>query len=363
MKPTVHLAYTIPFGATYARRGIDKALSLVRLPPLYRSAKDALIPWQKPIRAPHSITYNLIRAIRARGYQVRLYNFYEHTVANVRPGDIFIGQPAPLGGHGEKRALEDDPASVTSRTIREYPSALNFLIMPYAHDEQYSLFWKDLLRKNNAAGGGAIFIGGKIWERDWETKSPFADIGFLRKVHLTAMGVDPREYPFCKKHFNQKGKRKYLYIGHSAWYKNTAELERIAERMPEYEFVHIGGGEVKGWKKRSNFAVLTPEYVEKLAEEFDIFVNTSTADPQATTILEQMCIGLAIACTPETGYDYSSLIMLSTHDTEQNVRSLCALQDAEEGDLLARARENRRIAEDKHKWKQFTDTALDFVGI
>jgi glycosyltransferase involved in cell wall biosynthesis len=235
--------------------------------------------------------------------------------------------------------------------------------MPYSHDAQYSLFWKDLLRENNIAGGGAIFIGGEIWERDWVTKSPFADLGELKKIHLTRMGIDSKEYPLVKKSFNPKGIRRYLYVGHTAWYKNTAELERIAAAMPQYEFAHIGGGEVAGWKKLANFATLTPEYMKKLASEYDFFVNVSTADPQATTIVEQMCFGLAIACTPETGYDYPTFTELRVHDTEHNVRALLELQNADEEELLVRSRENRKIAVEKHGWAQFTDKVLDFAGI
>ncbi len=362
-KPIVHLAYTIPFGRTRARRALDKALRLMHITPLHRFAHDALIPWQHPIRAPHSITHNLLDAIRARGYDVRLYSLYEHTVARLMPGDIFIGQPVPRGGFGVTRADTDDTESVTSRTIRKYPGARNFLMMPYSHDAQYSLFWKDLLRDNNVAGGGAVFIGGEIWERDWEKKSPFADLGQLKKIHVTRMGIDASEYPLVKKSFNPKGKRKYLYIGHTAWYKNTAELERIAAAMPQYEFAHIGGGEVAGWKKLANFATLTPEYMKKLASEYDIFVNVSTADPQATTIVEQMCFGLAIACTPETGYDYPALATLRTNDTEHNIRVLQHLQEVNEAELLMQAKAHRAIAEEKHGWAQFTNKVLDFTGI
>ena len=363
MKPVVHLAYTVPLGATLLRRALDKGVALSHLPPLYRAAQESLIPWQHPIRAPHSITYNLIRAIRARGYQIRLYSFYEHTVAPMRSGDIFIGQPLPGEGMGVTRAAYDDRQSVTSRTIREFPSERNFIIMPYAHDAQYSTFAKELIQENNKGGGGVVFIGGKIWERDWETRSPLASLQPLRKVHVTSMGIDPVEYPPVKKKFNAKGKRRYLYIGHTAWYKNTVELERIAERMPEYEFAHIGGGEVKGWKKLSNFAVLTPEYMSQLAERYDVFVNVSTADPQATTIVEQMCFGLAIACTPETGYEYPTFITLSTGDTEKNVQNLLALQSEKEENLLFRAQENRRIVQESHGWNQFTEKVLDFVEI
>jgi len=363
-KSVVHLAFAVPLAKTPVRRVFDKMFSLVpHMPPLYRSAQDALISWQHPIRAPHSITYNLMQAIRARGYTIRLYRFYEHTVAAMQPGDIFIGQPLPIGGLGETRASADDPLSITSRTIREFPSDRNFILMPYAHDEQYSGFLRDIVRENTTAGGGEIFIGGKIWERDWEKRSPLASIGPLRKVHVTSMGIDVADYPLVKKRFNPRGKRKYLYIGHTAWYKNTRELERIAERMTGYEFAHIGGGEIRGWKKLSNFAVLTPGYATRLAQEYDIFVNVSTADPQATTIVEQMCFGLSIACTPETGYEYPTLVRLSTNDADYNVQALHALQEEEEETLLARARENRLIAERDHTWKQFTDTILNFVGI
>lgn len=363
MKPTVHLAYTAPFGPTLVRRGIDKALRLAHLPPLYRSGQDFLIPWQHPIRAPHSITYQLLHAIRDRGYPVRLYSLYEHGVAPMKKGDIFIGQPLPSKGMGQRRSLDDDPLSVTSRTLREFPSPRNFILMPYAHDTEYSTFAKKLIAENNATGGGAIFIGGDIWQRDWETKSPYADLGHLRKTHITAMGIDPAEYPLVKKSFNQKGKRRYLYIGHTAWYKNTAELERIAERMPQFEFGHIGGGSVRGWKKIADFATLTPAYMARLAKEYDIFVTVSTADPQATTIVEQMCFGLAVACTSETGYEYDTVTRLFTADTDANVRILTALQDLEEDELISLARQNREIVEKKHSWQQFVSCVLDFAGV
>lgn len=361
-RPTVHLAYTVPLGKTLLRRGIDKLIRITGVTPLHRRANDALIPWQHPIRAPHSITRNLLNAIRARGYDIRLYSLYEHTVADIREGDIFIGQPVPQGGFGAQRAHIDDPKSVTSRTIREFPSKRNFIIMPYAHDAEYSLFAKDLYKTNAEAGGGAIFIGGAIWERNWKEQSPLADIGDLRKIHVTEMGIDVQEYPMVKTKFNPKGKRKYFYIGHTAWYKNAPQLEAIAAAMPEHSFVHIGGGELHGWDNRG-FASLTPAFMRTIAEECDIFVNVSSADPQATTIVEQMCFGFAVACTPETGYDYPTIATLRTSDTDHNVRVLSDLQTADESDLIARAQEHRRIAVERHGWPQFTNKVLDFAEI
>lgn len=360
MKPTVHIAYTVPRGSTLLRRGLDKGLRLAHLTPIYRTGREGLIPWQHPVRAPHSITYNLIHAVRAHGLSVRLYSFYEHAVAAMRDGDIFIGQPLPQGGHGIFRSDLDDLLSVTSRTIREFPSSKNYIIMPYSHDPQYSVFWKDLLKQNALAGGGVILIGGEVWEREWKTQSPLADLGLIRKLHVR-MAVDGSDYKVVKKKFNPVGKRRYLYIGHTAWYKNTVELERIAENMTGYEFVHIGAGDIRGWKKRADFASLTPAYAAQLAEEFDIFVNVSSGDPQATTVLEQMCFGIPVACTPQTGYEYPSILPLSTNDTRFNCNQLMKMQAADEEALFQRARQNRQVALEFHNWKKFTSEIMTFI--
>ena len=152
-------------------------------------------------------------------------------------------------------------------------------------------------------------------------------------------------------------------MGHTAWYKNTKELERIAHELPQFEWAHIGGGTISGWKKLAEFIALTPSAMAKLARDYDFFVSTSSADPQATTILEQMCAGLIIACTPETGYEYPSLIRLSTSETKSNVNTLLGLQYVRESDLLALAERNREVASQKHSWQQFCDSITSFMEL
>ncbi len=360
MRPTIHFAFTRPLGANLARRAVDKGVSLAGLPPLYRRGWDPLISWQHPIRSVHAISYNLLHTFKNKGYPVRFYSLYEECVAKVGPDDIFIGLPVPRGGMGATRPDDDEPCSVTSRTIREHPHNKNFIIMPYSHDPTYAMWTKALVKQNAEQGGGAIFIGGKIWEDNWE-RSPYADITPLKKIHV-AMGIDPNDYPRVKTHFNPKGKRRYIYIGHTSWYKNTEQLERIASAIPGFEGLHIGGGHVRGWENRS-FASLTPEFMTGIAEAYDIFVNTSIGDPQATTILEQMCFGLVVACTPETGYAHPSLVMLSTSDTEKNVQILQGLQYADEEHLLRRADQNRATAIAEHSWEKFCSRVVTFMGI
>ena len=100
-----------------------------------------------------------------------------------------------------------------------------------------------------------------------------------------------------------------------------------------------------------------------MSEEYDIFVNTNPADPGATTIVEQMCMGFVVACTPETGYEYPSIVALSTTDTEKNVALLKALQYADESELLEMTRTNKEIAETRHTWVKFTKKITDFMEI
>lgn len=354
----IHFAYTVPRSNSLLRRAVDKTIAKTQIvPPLHRFGNDALIPWTHPIRAPHSISYHLLASLRERG-PVRFYSMLEHTEAPLGPSDVFLGSPLPLGGFAyDSRPTADDPTSITSRTLRSArPTGRKILIMPYANDPLLVDWAKDLA-ENYA--DSIILIGGDIWTRNWES-TPFGTIPQEKTVRLD-MGIDMQDYPLVKKSFNPKGKRRYLYIGHTAWYKNTSELERIAEAIPNFEGAHIGAGTIRGWKKLANFATLSPEYMSKLAEEYDIFVSTSTADAQATTILEQMCFGLVVASTPETGYSYDSLVALSTYDTEFNRKELEALQYADESELFERAAQNRTVAATRHSWEQFTDTALRFI--
>lgn len=358
-KPTIHFAYTVPMGSTLLRRGIDKLIRVSNIiPPLHRLGSDALIPWQHPIRAPHSISYNLLHAFRAKGYPVRFYSILEKGAVPLKDGDIFIGQPIPEGGFNESRPSHDDVHSVTSATIRANPRAKTFLIMPYTHDSLYVSWAKDLVSQPMS---GLICVGGDIWQRNWE-RSPFADLSIAKRTNAI-MGIDSKDYPFIKKSFNQPGKRKYLYIGHTGWYKNTLQLEAIAQRIPGFEGGHLGSGTIRGWKKIADFAALTPTFMEEIAREYDIFVNVSTADAQATTILEQMCFGFIVAASYESGYDHPSIVQLSPHDTEFNVRALTALQNADESELFARAQENRATAVREHSWDQFCRTVTEFIGI
>ncbi len=350
---SVHFAYSVPRGSLASRLYNRFALASDLVPPLYRGGTH--VRWGDPTRAPHSISRALLEAYTRRS-DVRFYSMYEHGRAELQRGDIFIGSPVPDGHFSTQgRSSTDDVLSVTSRSIRESSAGKKFLIMPFANDESYVGWARDIVRDAD----GAILIGGEVWRRDL-SHTPLGDLSGPRFLGVN-MAINAESYPVVKLRFNPPRKRRFLYVGHTGWYKNTAELERLAGAIPGFEGGHIGIGTIPGWKKISDFASLTPERMSAIAQEYDIFLNTSTADPQATTVLEHMCWGFAIACTPQSGYEYDSITRLSPGDTAYNVERLHELQHAPENELLTKARTNRQYAVEFHNWKDFQEKILAFT--
>ncbi len=351
----LHFVYSVPRG-TLAHRAWNRISAATGFPPPHRWGTDALISWKHPIRAPHSISYNLLHALK-QCYHVRFYSMYERGRIALGPHDIFLGQPVPVGNftYGPRSAT-DDPESIVSKTIRTNPHNKNkFLIMPFANDEGY-IGWA---KRVTAEADGLVLIGGELWRRDFSA-TPLGDLR-ARPVVGVNMGIDERDYPLIKTHFNPAGKRRYLYIGHTGGYKNIAALEDMAATIPGFEGGHIGIGNIRGWKKLSDFTELSPAFMHHIADEYDIGISCSSADPQATTILEQMCFGFPIACTPETGYELPSIVQLSVTDAQLNREQLRILQTEPEEALHARARQNREYALRCHGWKDFTESVMSFV--
>ncbi len=349
-KPTVHIVYKKPRANTIIGKVFDKiGLNVPGIPALWRRGNH--IAWKIPKRHPNSASFNLIGAFKKRG-KIKFYDLWEKRAAGIREGDSFIGLPVQVY---DGRSW-DDPSidCVTRRTLEKY-NLQGTIIIPYCHDLRYNQSTTGLIEKH---GKNLIILSGKYWTDTWD-QSPIK--GYVKNLLRVNMGIDPTEYPVIKKSFNPKGKRKYLYIGQSAWYKNTAELERIAAAIPGFEGGYISTGEIKGWKKIASWADLTPAYMEKLAEEYDIFVNVSSADPSPATILENMCFGFVVACTPESSYDYASLTRLHVSDTAFNVKQLLDLQQVDESELFRRAQVNREIAIRDHNWEEITSKIVDFL--
>lgn len=349
-KPTVHFVYKSPRHSTSIGKVFDKiGLSIPFFPPIWRNGNN--IEWKIPKRHPASASFNILNAFKKKG-DLKFYDLWEKTTAFIKPEDSFIGLPVQVY---DGRSWDDPSINcVTRRTLEKY-NLDGTIILPYCHDARYNGSTGGLIERH---GKNLIILSGKYWTDTWD-QSPIRP--YVKNLLRVNMGIDVDEYPVIKKKFNPKGKRKYLYIGQASWYKNTAQLEKIAESIPNFEGGYISTGEIKGWKKIANWADLTPEYMAKIADEYDIFVNTSSSDPSPATILENMCFGFAVACTPESSYDYPSLTRLHVSDTTFNVKQLQELQNMDDSEVLARAKKNRELAIQNHNWNEITAKIVDFV--
>lgn len=348
---TVHFVYKSPRHGDFLGRMLDKiSFDFPLFPPLWRNGNH--IPWQIPKRHPASASYNLIKAFKKVG-DLKFYDLWEKRACKINPGDKFIGLPI----HVYDGRNWDDPSirRVTTLTLEKYPELDATIIMPYCHDERYNTSVRGIIERY---GKNLVILSGKIWTDTWE-QSPIRS--YVKNLLRVNMGIDADEYPVVKKTFNLKGKRKYLYIGQTAWYKNTIQLEKIAEQTKNFQGGYISSGTIRGWKKIADWADLTPEFMSRLAEEYDIFLNTSTADPSPATILEQMCFGFAVACTPESSYQYDSITRLDTSDTAFNCSQLNKLQQMNEDELIERAKINRVTAIEYHNWDEISSRIVNFV--
>lgn len=348
----IHFVYRAPRYNDFIGRLKQKvSLNFPTIKPPWRNGNN--LAFRKPIKAPLSITYNLLNAFKKID-AVRFYDLYENTTCKLNENDIFIG--VPLQAIDGSSWDNEKNFKVTAKTLEAYRNNKNkFIIMPYTHDSIYNSSTTELIKHH---GENVIIICGKIWTDTWD-KSPINK--YVKNLLRVDMAIDAEDYPFIKKSFNPIGKRKYLYIGHTKHYKNTIELERIASSIPNFEGGHIGQGNIKGWKKISDNADLNTEFMKEIANEYDIFINTSSADAQATTILECMCFGFVAACTPESGYKYDSITELRINDTAYNVKALNYLQNAPESELFVNTCKNREIAIQSHNWNTFCNKIINFI--
>jgi len=348
MKQRLHLIYIAPSKNTFVER-----FNLCT--PKYRNAANSkfeLAGWPSPIYAPYCITYYLANRLCSQ-FDVKVYDWNETCRFTASKSDIILCHPKVIVEKNGKITLDFE--SISWRALSEASGARKILFMPYVPGAD-DLWLPQALA---AANGEMVAITGLVWMKDFAA-GPTSQL--TKRFLRLDMGIEGQDYPRVKTTFNPPGKRKFLYIGHTADYKNTQMLEGIAATLPKFEGGHIGFGRIAGWKHLGSQIDLTPESMRVLAKEYDIFVSVSTGDAQATTILEQICFGLAIACTPETGYTFESLYRLDCKDLDLNVKILSELQRASEGQLLKHCEDNLRHVVEFHNWKDFADRVVKFIN-
>lgn len=353
---TIHFVYTIPTSNNRIYYRIDKyARKYGIFEPTYRSGNQRFINWGHPTYAPHSITFHILNALRKQ-YKVKLYDWREVGTCNMQNDDVLLFHPTPDFAEWQRfNTWHIDENSIGWKTLLKYPDCKSIVIAPYTHEAHKDVLFRRIFESYTDK---MIVICGDFWTNTWHESPYFKLIPLPLQVN---MGIDMRDYPIVKKKFNPANERKFLYIGNTGIWKNTVQLEKIAKQYPNFQGGYISSGIIDGWKKIADFAHLTKEFMTELALEYDFFLNTSTADAQATTVLEQMCFGLGVACTPQSGYSYPSVIKLSTYDTEYNLTQIAKMQSMQEAEICDLVAENRKMIVKYHQWDGILNKIITYL--
>ena len=355
-KKTLHLVYSLP-NSKGIYKYIDKLLVKLGLQTTYRNNWKKTIDWTSPIKAPYSISYNLL-SVLSKEYYIKLYNIHERVKIILSEDDIFLGHPCPdykTKKLGTNSWSTFDKKQVTNQVILNYPNDKRvFGIAPFNHSVN-QIGWAIPLYKQLH---NFIAICGDYWFDNLH-KSPFA--GCFNNISMLNMAIDTEQYPRLKKNFSPKGKRKFLYIGRVSEEKNIKELEKIATLNPNFIGGYIADGEIKGWNKIADRAVLSTHFVQQYLLEYDFFITLSTYDAQATTILEAMSWGFISVCTPQTGYTLEETYCFDIENTKLNLEKIEVLQFLDEKVLQERIKHQDDLLNNKYSWDIFNNNTKKII--
>lgn len=295
------------------------------------------------IEAPDSIGRNLGKRLQAK-YRVVYHNWTDRDEIHPEPGDVLLGHPHPSRD------------TVFRRSSRRRGWRRVIMLAPYNSDLAQVAFADSVVRHCDLF----LAITGPYWF-DTLDSSPCSH--WKPKMVRLDLAVDRSDFPPVKNAFNEPGKRRFLYIGHTRWMKNTPYLSDIARRMPGTEFNWIGPGDdpIRGLTRLVVPSFATQE-ARRLVAQFDFLINVSTADANPTAILEAMAWGLVPVCTPQSGYvGIPSIVNVPLGDPEAVAEVLRGLQNAPSERLRSMQDANWALLDAHYNWARFSDQVVEAI--
>jgi hypothetical protein len=184
-----------------------------------------------------------------------------------------------------------------------------------------------------------------------------------KMVHVD-LAVDRDDFPRVKGPFKPPGQRRFVYVGHTRWYKNTGYLSEIAAAMPEAEISWIGSSDrgIPGLVALGRKDFSTDEGRSAVAEH-DFLLTVGSSDSNPTTILEAAAWGLVPICTRESGYTgYPGIVNVPLGDAAGAVEVLRRLQHATEHELEEMRAQNDRLLDEHFTWDRFAAQVVDAIA-
>jgi len=301
-------------------------------------------PVGKKINTPDAIGRHLKQSIE-KDYQVTTYNYDEYKIISPGSSDILIGHWHP------------NPFTVFRLSAQKKGWKRIIALAPFCPDQTawQNAFANKIIVKCDRY----LAITGNAWMKRLKV-SPFHHWE-SKIVHLD-LAVDRKDFPFVKVNFNTVGKRRFLYIGNTAWYKNTSFLEKLAQEFPEIDFSWIGGNKsLKRLKILGKFDFSKQE-AKKLIQEYDFLITVGSADANPTTILEAMAWGLIPVCSVQSGYEgFSGIRNIPIDNIDDAVEIINDLQYVSEEQLNKWQQENLAELDRHFNWDRFCEQVLDEI--
>ena len=301
-------------------------------------------PVGKKISTPDSIGRQLKKSLEQH-YDVQTYDLDEFRI--IKPGDADV-----LLGH-----WHPNPFTVFRMSAKKKGWKRVLALAPFCPDPTgwHNAFGDKIIEKCDRF----LAITGNAWIKRLK-ESPFSHWE-PKIVHLD-LAIDRVDFPFIKRHFNPVEKRRFLYVGHTAWYKNISFLERLAKNFHEIDFAWMGG--TKSLKNINTLGIFdfSKQEAKNLIKKYDFLITVGSSDANPTTILEAMAWGLIPVCSVQSGYEgFSGIRNISIDDMEDAVATINKLQSVSEEQLKLWQHENMDCLDNHFNWSRFCSQVLDEI--
>ena len=298
-------------------------------------------PVGKRINTPDAIGRHLKQSIE-KDYQVTTYNYDEYKIISPGSSDVLIGHWHP------------NPFTVFRLSALKNGWKRIIALAPFCPDQTawQNAFANKIIEKCDRY----LAITGNSW-MDCLKNSPFWH--WKPKIVHVDLAVSRADFPLIKENFNPVKKRRFLYIGHTAWYKNISLLENLALKLPETNFAWMGGNQFLNNIKTLGKYDFSSQEAKNIIQEYDFLITVGSADANPTTILEAMAWGLIPVCSVQSGYEgFSGIRNIPIDSIDDAAEIINELQHVPEEQLSKWQQENL-VELDRHfNWDRFCEQVL-----
>ena len=303
-----------------------------------------IYPVGNKISTPDTIGRHLKEALE-KHYEVKTYRYNSFHIIKPGSADVLLGHWHP------------NPLTTFRMSARLKGWQRILPLAPFCPDPTgwHNAFAKTTIKYCDRY----LAITGNAWMNRVK-RSPFQHWE-PKLVHLD-LAVDRMEFPLLKTKYNSPGKRKFLYIGHTAWCKNTEFLEELAKQLPNTHFSWAGFGRILKNVASLGVVDFSEKYAHNLLNEYDFLLMPSSSDANPTTILEAMAWGLIPLSSLQSGYEgFPSIRNLSIENLEEAVSTIENLQFIPESKLKEWQKENIKLLDQHFNWERFCNQVLEEI--